>query len=382
MKIRVYAALLGAILWGWSIAPNPVRAIETASDEKISVPAEKVIADDFAAAGTEIHIAGRIEGSLFAAGQNIAVPGAVTLTVHAVGSELTLTGPIGDDLWAVGGTVKVKSKIAHNVGLAGSTVTLEPEAIVGRDASVAGSAATVQGAIGRNLSLYAGTATLNAPVGGNVEAHANLVTLGPKAVVEGDLTVYAPNQPTLEPGAIVKGKINYYPTTNAPPPTPMQRFRSWMAGWMYHFGATLILGFALLALFSAPLARITEVIRQRPGTAFLVGSLALIGVPVAAVLMTVTLIGFPLAVTVTALYMVALLAANAVMAAFLGDEVTKVLNRPMASRWARFTIGALLVALIASVPYVGGLAEGIFVALGSGALYVYCRDRIAGSSQV
>lgn len=376
MKNRVSAALLGAILLGWSAAAIPARAIETASEEKISVPAEKVIADDFAAAGTAIDIAGRVEGSLFAAGQNIAVPGTVTGTVNAVGSELTLTGPVGDDLWAAGGTVIVKSKIPHNVGIAGSTVTLGPEATVGRDASVAGSVASVQGAIGRNLSLYAGTATVNASVGGNVEAHANRVTLGPKAVVEGDLTVYASQPPTMEPGAIVKGKVVYHPTADTPPPTMAQRFRSWMAGWMYHFGATMVLGFALLALFPTPVARITEIVRQRPGPSLLVGSLALIGVPIAAVLMTVTLIGIPLGVTVTALYVVALLVANAVIAAFLGDWVTQLLNRPMASRWARFTIGALLVALIAALPFVGGIAQGIFVALGSGALYLYCRERM------
>ena len=373
-------ALIGVTLLGLALTPIAARAIDgETSSEKVTIPSDRTIEDDFAAAANEIDMAGRIEGGLFATGQNIHVSGPVTESIFAGGSEVSLDAPVGDDLWAAGGSLMVRGPVAHNVGLAGGTIQLQREASIGRDALLAGGSATIDGPVERNLTFYGTTATLSNRVGGDVTAHADHVTLHSTAVVEGDLTVYGAFPPVLEEGATVKGQVHYHPRTETEhKPTPMQKFRNWTSGWMYQFGATLVLGFTLLALFPMHVARVSETLLRRTGKSFLIGSLAMIAVPLSALVMTVTLIGIPLAVSVSALYIVALLTANAAVAYLVGTWVTQLTNHPAATKWARFAIGAAIVSLIASLPYLGGVAEGVFLALGSGATLLYCHSLIKG----
>jgi cytoskeletal protein CcmA (bactofilin family) len=383
MKNSLRYAFTAVLLFALGLVPITAHAIESASDTNVSVPADKTIEDDFAAAGSTIDIAGRINGNLYAGGSTIVASGPITGSLHAAGSELTLSGPVGDDLWAAGGTLTVRGAVAHNLGLAGGTITLAPGATVGRDAVVAGNQIVVGGSVGQDLRMFANTAVLSGHVAGSVEARVERLTLTGTAIVDRDVTVYGPNPPEIAPGAQVKGAVHYHPTAKAEQRTAFQRFQGWMAGWLFKYASVLVLGFALMYLFPTQIARVTEILRGQTGKALLVGAVALIAAPLGTLLVMVSLIGIPLAVCLGALYAVTLLVAVVPCAYLAGVVLSRTFPalQPKSSRWTNLILGALLVTLLTSLPYLSGIAEGLVLALGSGALLLFFRDLLLESKK-
>jgi hypothetical protein len=86
-------------------------------------------------------------------------------------------------------------------------------------------------------------------------------------------------------------------------------------------------------------------------------------------------IGIPLAVILTAAYVIALILSAAFVSYRIGLWVFDRLHRTGVSRWSAMVVGALLVSLGVSLPFVGWLVALAVVLTGAGALAVDWRDR-------
>jgi hypothetical protein len=114
-------------------------------------------------------------------------------------------------------------------------------------------------------------------------------------------------------------------------------------------------------------ARAVELGRHQPLLTFGVGLLALCAVPVAAVLIGVTLVGLPLALAVAALYMLGLLLAWPALGLVVGTELARRVRRgePMPVLGA-LVIGLIVLHLVTHLPIVGGLVAFLGLAFGLG----------------
>jgi cytoskeletal protein CcmA (bactofilin family) len=357
-------ALFGLSLLGvasWSSAQRTPSGTATANSDA-------VVADDVLTAGETVQVTATVKGDVAAAGADVTIAGPVQGYVMGAGRHVRIDGPVGNDVWAAGETVEVHNTVGNNAMLAGRLVHLETGAVIGEDARLAGSEVVLDGRVRRNLRIGADRAVIRGTVGGNVEARADRLTVEPGAVIQGDLTVRSPRPPEVSPGAQVTGEVRYE-----------QMNDSWMAWtwplrWLVMFLALLLLGTAITVLSPARTRRVAATLRARFGRSLLVGVLAIALIPIGIVILAVTVIGLPLAAVLTAMY-VLLLALSGVFVSYrVGEWLLDLAHGTSASPWARMALGALVLSLAVSAPFVGAVIGIAVVLAGAGAFALEERE--------
>ena len=366
------ACLLAVLLSG----PAWLSARQTSPEEQQGSPPQAVkdpaAGDDLVTAGRTVRVTNRVSGDVAAAGSEVVIDGPVDGYVMSAGRFVTLVGQIGNDLWAAGETVNVESPIANNAMIAGGTVHLRSNAVVGHDAHLAGNTVIVEGRVERNLMIGAGAdARIGANVGGKVTARATHVTVLPDAVIQGDLFVRSARPPDISPRARVMGHIHYERTMDT------EAWLMWPQRWLISGVALLILGLCAVWFSPAWASHVASTMRRRIGASMLSGLMALVLIPLAIVVLAVTVIGFPLAVVLTALYIL-ILAMSSVFVSYRTGEW--MLHRVWSSRWAFMTLGVIIVSLGISLPAVGWAIALLVLITGAGALVLERGARRPGAA--
>ena len=187
-------------------------------------------------------------------------------------------------------------------------------------------------------------------------------TIASGARVGGD--VVSSRAPQVDPGATVEGDTR----------TVRFSFRAlgvffWVAWWIAVTVSLLVLGIVLLALAPAAMAACYAVARGEPGRAIGWGLALAVGLPVASVLVMVTVVGIPLGV-VGLLSLALLYATGYVVAALaLGRRMVKEPTR----RYLAFLAGLFILRVVGLIPVIGGLVTFVAAAYGLGALAIAGR---------
>lgn len=143
--------------------------------------------------------------------------------------------------------------------------------------------------------------------------------------------------------------------------------------------AFVLSGVILVSLLPATIADTTREMRVRPAAALGLGLLWLLVVPLAVVLLTVTVVGIPIALIVAALYVVSLYVAPVVPALWVGGEILHGRDpRKRGDAALLVATGGAIVALAILLPWLGFLARLLATCLGLGAAALTIRDRSIG----
>jgi hypothetical protein len=128
----------------------------------------------------------------------------------------------------------------------------------------------------------------------------------------------------------------------------------------------------LLLVVPGFLANVIETLEKRPGASALLGFAMLVCIPVAAVILLITLIGIPLSLLCMAAYLILLVVGYVATAATLGDSIFKRLRPGTAgatgSRIAAAITGILVIAILGRIPWLGGLVVFAALLMGIGAV--------------
>ena len=141
----------------------------------------------------------------------------------------------------------------------------------------------------------------------------------------------------------------------------------------------LVIAVALAALAARQVRATQTLMRERSGAVIVAGLVGLIGLPLAAALVMVTIVGIPLGLTML-LGVLPLLYVGGylVVAIWIGEWLLGQAGRPAESRpIAAAIVGTLVVGVISLVPFVGGLV-GFF---GFGAVMLQLWQRSAAPPQ-
>ncbi|MBI5104638.1 MAG: polymer-forming cytoskeletal protein [Solirubrobacterales bacterium] len=244
------------------------------------------------------------------------------------------------------------------VVLAGGTHVLAGETV--GDVFVIDGPVVVDGRVTGDLVSVSDPVRISGTVEGDVTAVSAPVIAGPRATIGGDL-LYGDEKPVLARGARVEGKVSdegWNDFGGAP-----WGFVSHVAFWLAASVSSLALGFLLLWLAPGAIGRSTELLRRRSGAVALTGLLLVIGLPIAAVLMVVTLIGLPLGIAL----LLALLPLGAVGYVTAMHMLGRVVA-PKATPAVAFLAGWGMLRAAAFIPAVGPPLWAVAMMLGLGAL--------------
>ncbi len=364
LRLRLAAVAIALIAVGAS--SEVARAVVTAGGDIIIV--KERVTGDFLAAGKSVAIQAAIDGDLTAAGAGVVIEQPVEGYALVAGRKVEVNGPVRNDLWAAGATIDVNAPVGDNAILAGRNVNLNSNAAVRGDARIAAGTATIEAPIERNLNIVARTARLDSEIGGTVEASVQRLTVLPGTLIRGDLLVHGPYPPDISPEAKVLGQVRFNEVA-------ARSQWSWLLWWwLFGFAALLILGLVAVALSPLWTDRVAAKIHERPGASALIGLAGLLVTPVVAGLLLFTIIGIPLGLILLALYLVAILLSGVFVAYRVGGWLLERSNRRHAAPWLRMTAGALLVSLLMSLPWIGGITQLVVLLVGFGALLLERRD--------
>jgi cytoskeletal protein CcmA (bactofilin family) len=330
--------------------------------------------ENFYAAANRVDLAAPIDGDAVVAGRIINLSQPVSGDVLAAGWLVTLSAPASDDVRIAGGDVSILAPIEGDLTAAGGDLTVGPQVRVRGRAWLSGGTVRADGTFDRELQIYGDTVTVGGEVREPLIVVAQSLTILPSARLLARVSYKGPAEARVEPGATLTVPIAYERIASG----EARRQQLPGAGSAVLFTLHLTLA-GLVFFFLVP--RISSgaatTLRAEPGRSVLAGFVLLVTVPVAALLLVVSVLGLPVGLALVALYFVALLLGLLTTAYALGEFESRLLKRPpvvaRSQRALALVAGVVTLALLRTVPFVGGwiVFLAVLFGLGSLALWIY-----------
>lgn len=381
---------MGWKTWSAALACALAAGTAGADDRPASAAAEQRLGGDLFIGGGTVTVRQPVAGDLFATGGTVDIDAAVAGDALALGGKLRLGAEVEHSLFAAGGRVTVNGKVGRNLRVLGGQVELGPKGDVNGNLSAAGGQVRLYGRVGGHVQSAGGSLLIDGPVGGDVLATSGQIELGPSARIAGKLRYRSGEVLRQDPSAQVIGGVELLASGLGAEAasTPAARGRDrhgagaaiggvWTAG-------LIVLAAVLLAATPRVQAGVAQTMAARPGLSLLLGFVLLVCVPVAALLAMLTLIGIPLGLFLVALYLTLLPLAYVSTGIALGDWALQRWQTERAARlgWRIGAAAAALVALalLATLPWLGGVVALAALLAGLGALLLQVPALLSGTS--
>jgi hypothetical protein len=232
---------------------------------------------------------------------------------------------------------------------------------------VAGANIEIAGHVGGNVEVAGAYVTFAARTDASVTLRGGRMVIAPEARIGGDLIITAAETAVI-PEGVVMGAIR-----RIEPPAWWAAFSPWAAGALFAVIVAIgtILAGLVLAFFGGRLF-VTAVnqVRMRPGSSLVIGILTVFVIPMIAAVLMATVAGITVGLAVLLLLPVLAIFGHAVAAAGVagGIFVRSAGRIGIARALGLLIVGAILVALLGLIPWVGPWLVGIVLLLGIGAL--------------
>lgn len=338
-------------------------------------------------AGGEVRPAQPIGGDLAAAGGRVVLEQPVGGDAALAGGSVEVRASVGDDLRIAGGSVSVDSRVGGQLLAVGADVTLRPGAAVSGSADLSAANVLVQGRIGAALRGRAQKIVVDGEVDGPVHLAAERVELGAGARLKGPLTYESPNDLVRAEAAVVQGPVvrEMREGGRARRPGPPSRAAGpGGPGVLIAYVALLACCSALLLLMPALTSGAAARLRASPWRSLGIGAASLFALPLAMLLLFITILGIPLGLALAAAYPVLLLGGFIVGVLGLTDAMAARLRRrhdpdtvDPAHRpgLGQVALGLLGVVALGLVPVAGALLVLLLALAGLGAAILQLRAR-------
>jgi hypothetical protein len=292
------------------------------------------------------------------------------------GGELRVSASLARNVYVAGGRVQLDGEMGRNLRAAGGQVELGSSSRVAGHATIAGGDVSGRGPIKGSLSIMGGRALIDSTVDGDVTVTAGQIELGPQARVGGALRWRSQSELQRHASAQVAGPIERLEPTPgregaAGGPSESRHAIGWLAGTWWTVGLMIVTA-VLLAAVPGLASEVAQTWRERAGTSLLAGFVALVCIPVAVVILLITVIGVPLALLALLLYLVLLPMGCVSSAIGLGQWGLARWKSDFAGhlgwRIGAASLALVLLALLGEVPWLGGLVALTALLIGLGAI--------------
>ena len=327
---------------------------------------------DIWCAGGTVTISDTVSGDLVVAGGNINLRGVVLDDVRAAGGDLGITGRIGGDLLVTGGTVLLESEAVVDGSFysSGGNITLNGH--VRQKFKAAAGTTVLNGTIDNGVEINCGNVHLNGTIGGTSVLVAGRITVGDDAVLRGNVR-YWTNRGETDFGSALQGgaQAQFDPDLRHRFERPDYKFLGFASflAVIWYLASSFILILIGQWLFAGLFRRAAQKAGDEPIRSLGFGFLYFAVVPIAAVLMLVTIVGIPVGFIVLFFYLLFLLLASVITAltgAFWLDQRNNHDWRPI--QIAFVALGVLVaLKLVGFIPFIGWIAKvaAVFTAFGA-----------------
>lgn len=362
----------------------------------ISLP----FSNDLYIAGGNVVVTDPVAGDLLAAGGSVIINSPVGADLMAAGGSLIVNSAVGDDLRAAGGDITLSSDIGGDVMILGGSVTIPSGVVVEGDVLVGAGTLHLGGTVRGDMRVDGGTVNFSGVVQGNAEFYAEeQVSLNGR--IEGD-TSFAARDVSLGQSAGFGGNVDYWtqdgemdfrsiPVAGSAQYNPELRRhkphhegsarRGMAAALGALFFGTLLSGILAtvlgVLLFKGTFREAGEVLHQNFWKGLGIGIFTYLVLPIAAVLILLTLIGIPVGLLFLALFLFSVIFGRVIAAmAFAAWMERRKVTTWSTGRLMLASIGFfILLKLVNLVPFLGWVAVLLATFAGYGALVISLAER-------
>lgn len=316
-----------------------------------------------------IDVAGTVGGDAVLSGGTVDVTGDVTGDILAGSGTMQLSGKVGGDVRVGGGQVTISGPVAGDVVVGGGSVKLTSAATVGGDVLAAGGTIEILGAVTGQIRAAGGSILIDAAVGGPVSVMADEVRLGARAALAGDFSYKAEKEAQIDAGATVVGKTTFTESHN--------NFRGYipglfglaLAGWLMKLVTVLVAAVLILLITKSASRMVVNRGTRQFWPSVLIGFIVMVATPIACLFLMMTVIGAFMGVIALFAYIVLLMLGWVFSGIILGAWLFHWIQKTDTFRvdWVSAIVGVLVIQAVALIPFVGWLAEFIFMLAGLGA---------------
>jgi hypothetical protein len=375
LLVLVGLASLGAPAAGAqtaAIQKNDTVVDVTANGERVRAAGATVRvtgkAADVRAAGANVSVSGEVTGEVRAAGALVEVATNTGGDMAVAGANVDVRGQTGKDLNAAGAVVTVNSVVGGDLRAYGAVVTIGPGSDIA--GSLHGGAANLRigGHVAGPVKIGGALVTFNARADGAVEIDGKNVIIGAPARIGGDLVIRSVSEPQIDPAAVITGQVHrIQPSQWWWPLSPAARAAIFVG--LVAIGTT-ITGIVLMLFGGRVLATATDHVRLRPGSSLLLGLATVVLIPAIAAIVMATVVGITAGIAILLILPILAVFGHAVAATGIASGIF-VRDRGQlgpVSTFLLLVVGAIIVALVWLIPWVGWVLGAIILLFGIGAL--------------
>lgn len=372
-----------ALVGGAGLGSQPASALEVRYDKNLlRVDATETIDDTLLAAAETVLIKGDVTGDLMVAGQRVEVDGNIGGNLIAFAETVTVRGVIGGTVISAAARVELReASTGGDLWAAAEIVVLDEPSKVGGNATVAGDQALVGAAVGKDLTALGETIEVGGRLGGDLSAYAGEIRLLATSAVEGDarLRLESEDQLQRESGSRIDGELEFLPLPEELEPESRYSRVEFYLWQLARLVSAVLVGLAVLWLFPA-----LGVLSVSAGVDGLktagVGLIALIVMPILALIVAFSVIGLPFSLITIGLWLVILYLAKIVVGVFLGR--TLLANTEQADNLFLVVLaGIALIVLVVNLPWIGGLVSLVITIVGAGLLVQHLLGVVAAGER-
>jgi cytoskeletal protein CcmA (bactofilin family) len=407
---------------------TPAQAFDGRTGDNVEIKSDEVIEDDVYVTANEFTLDGTVKGDLVVFGTNITVNGTVEGDLIAAGQSVTINGTVKDDARIAGAVLKVSRTAVIGGDVVAGSASLETEegSSIGGDIVVGAGQALLDGKVGDDVMAGTGSLELNGQIGGDVKAEVGDpeeggppmsmlfpqsgisfpsvkpgFNLGKDAKIAGNLE-YTQSKDVKIAEGIVGGKV----TRNQPvvdaskvkvEPTPAEKAMTWTFNLLRTIVTWILFGLLLGWLAPLFMKSLMDKVQSQPAAslgwgvvtyaAFFFAILVVLVVMIAGGILfgvltlgsmsgTIVWIGILAIFALVVGFVLVTVFLTKIVVAWLGGKLLLARIKPELAEhkvWP-LVVGAVIVALLMALPFVGWLLKILAMFLGLGALWIWGRD--------
>ena len=364
-RMTTVVVAMGAVLLMLASAPAGRAADTRHGDPNYTLAAGEVVHTDLIVSADTTRIDGDVDGDLIAFSRSVTVNGHIKGDVIAFSQELHINGPVDGNVRASCQSLTLNNVVARNVMAWAGEVNLNEKAKVGGTMTLGAGDSDLAGEVGGDLLAGMGNLEINGILDQNAMINAGHLTIGPKAEIKGSVKFQGHEQPEVSPSAKLGSPIQ---VTIEKRGEDSSRYSSPRFYWhqVLLWGASFVFGLAMLLLmpgffFDAAAAC------KRTASAVGFGVLFLFAIPIAAIIVCITIVGLGVGIAALMLWAISLFAAQVIVAAWLGNQILGP-SIGMGAALGRMALGLLILRAVGIIPYLGFWIILLVICFGLGAI--------------
>lgn len=339
------AALLLIAIVGVIAYPSYGLGADTRTAGDVAVGQGERITDDLYVAAGTFDFDGQADGDLIVVAGEATIGGSTDGSVQLATGQAEITGTIEGSLRVLSGSVRISGNVEGDVVMAAGQLEVPSTGQIGGDLIVAGGTADIRGRVAGDVSGYVMQTNLGGTVQGSVDVNTSNLDILNTARVTGPVTYTGRQDADINPSAqlaqgVEQQQVNPW---GGDGDNPLSR----ASGSLLRTLWALVAG-ALLVIAAPRLANQLGTNGKRPLRSLAFGVLALIAVPILAIVLMVTVIGLPAGIVLLTVFFAALYLTQVVVGITIGRFI-------LPGSWNDGSRGFHLLAMTLGVTLLGAL---------------------------